>query len=411
VTEVGVWVPVVRGLVYDGSAWRRFWPETEATSTTITSGLTGTIPVATSRAIGGSVVSASTLTGGTVTVYQRAVGATAWTQIGVSATLGSGTTRAWTATCTPTICGPSEFKAVFAGGGAQGSESAVTAATVSVGTVGALTGGAITNTSLALSWTAVPGATSYQVLRNGAVVGNPTAANFTDTGLATGTTYDYQVRAMATPCTGALSPMKQGRTSQDAVTDTGSQSVTIDASVTGNWRSDGWGSYTTADVYQGFATDPTRNYTGIVDYGGAARVKSIVEAALGVNGVQRFANATVTLAEVYLYRVPAGSGSGVPVGFYTSDSQCNVGGQPGRKGTLVTVTSTAINAGKWYAIGVEHGTALVKGTSRSLATYNNSADNYAKFVSKSFNADSCDLRVTLSWSYQLSTAVAGAWLN
>ncbi len=51
------------------------------------------------------------------------------------------------------------------------------------------------NGSVTLSWTPVEGATSYQVLRNGAVVGAPTAASYTDTGMTNGTSYSYTVRA------------------------------------------------------------------------------------------------------------------------------------------------------------------------------------------------------------------------
>lgn len=51
------------------------------------------------------------------------------------------------------------------------------------------------NGSVTLSWTPVDGATSYQVLRNGSVVGTPTSASYTDTGLTNGTTYSYTVLA------------------------------------------------------------------------------------------------------------------------------------------------------------------------------------------------------------------------
>ena len=87
------------------------------------------------------------------------------------------------------------------------------------------------------------------------------------------------------------------------------------------------------------------------------------------------------------------------------------GGQPGRKGTLVAVQTTGWNAGKWYDVGVEHGEAIVKGTSRSVVTYNNSSANYSKWAAGSFSADSADMRATLSWNYQLTTAVTPAWLN
>jgi beta-glucanase (GH16 family) len=59
--------------------------------------------------------------------------------------------------------------------------------------------------SVGLSWTPVSGATSYDVLRNGAVVAQPTAANVTDTGLVNGTSYSYSVVARNIAGTSAAS--------------------------------------------------------------------------------------------------------------------------------------------------------------------------------------------------------------
>jgi hypothetical protein len=53
-----------------------------------------------------------------------------------------------------------------------------------------------TNTSVSLSWNAVSGAASYNVYRNGTKVGAPTSMSYTDTGLASGTTYSYTVAAV-----------------------------------------------------------------------------------------------------------------------------------------------------------------------------------------------------------------------
>jgi len=54
-----------------------------------------------------------------------------------------------------------------------------------------------TETSVDLAWTAVPNADSYDVYRDGAVVGNTKTASYTDTGLKASTTYHYQVVAKA----------------------------------------------------------------------------------------------------------------------------------------------------------------------------------------------------------------------
>ncbi|MEU6622139.1 glycoside hydrolase family 18 protein [Streptomyces litmocidini] len=58
-----------------------------------------------------------------------------------------------------------------------------------------LTAGSPTSTSVPLSWTAVPGATSYKVYRGGAPVATVTGTSYTATGLAPGTSYSFQVSA------------------------------------------------------------------------------------------------------------------------------------------------------------------------------------------------------------------------
>ena len=56
-----------------------------------------------------------------------------------------------------------------------------------------------------VSWTAVTGATTYSVYRNSVLVGSPTTATFTDTGLANGTAYTYTVTANNTGGSSAAS--------------------------------------------------------------------------------------------------------------------------------------------------------------------------------------------------------------
>lgn len=51
------------------------------------------------------------------------------------------------------------------------------------------------NAAVSLSWNATPGATSYTVYRDGALIGSPVAAAFTDTHLANGTSHGYVVAA------------------------------------------------------------------------------------------------------------------------------------------------------------------------------------------------------------------------
>ncbi|HWD81373.1 MAG TPA: cellulose binding domain-containing protein, partial [Kribbella sp.] len=76
------------------------------------------------------------------------------------------------------------------------------------GTVpGAPTGlsGTASGTSVNLSWSAVSGATSYNVYRNGTKVGSPTGTSYTDSGLAASTSYSYQVSASNSAGEGAKS--------------------------------------------------------------------------------------------------------------------------------------------------------------------------------------------------------------
>ncbi|HYO60072.1 carbohydrate binding domain-containing protein, partial [Archangium sp.] len=58
-----------------------------------------------------------------------------------------------------------------------------------------------TSTSVSLTWTAstdASGLAGYDVYRNGSLVGSPSPASYTDTGLSAGTAYSYSVRARDT---------------------------------------------------------------------------------------------------------------------------------------------------------------------------------------------------------------------
>jgi hypothetical protein len=72
------------------------------------------------------------------------------------------------------------------------------------GAPGGLTGTS-TSSSVSLSWSAVSGATGYNVYRNGTKVGSPSSTSYTDTGLAASTAYSYQVSASNSAGEGAKS--------------------------------------------------------------------------------------------------------------------------------------------------------------------------------------------------------------
>ncbi|MFD1657559.1 PHB depolymerase family esterase [Streptomyces caeni] len=85
------------------------------------------------------------------------------------------------------------------GGGSGGGGSALPAPT-------GLTVTGTTDTTATLGWSAVGGAASYDVYRDGARVGTTTSTGFTDTGLSAGTSYHYTVTAVdSAGAEGALS--------------------------------------------------------------------------------------------------------------------------------------------------------------------------------------------------------------
>lgn len=79
-------------------------------------------------------------------------------------------------------------------------------------TAAGLTAGSATASSLSLSWTASPGATSYRLYRGRTQVYNGSTAAYTDTELAASSTYSYTVQATNTAGTSALSAVVVGTT-------------------------------------------------------------------------------------------------------------------------------------------------------------------------------------------------------
>ncbi|GGU36690.1 chitinase [Streptomyces lavendofoliae] len=93
------------------------------------------------------------------------------------------------------------------GGGGGDPDPAVPA------TPAGLTAGTVTTSSVALSWSPVPGATGYQVYRDGARVQSVTGTSATVTGLAANTSYSFQVSATNTAGESAKSTAVTARTS------------------------------------------------------------------------------------------------------------------------------------------------------------------------------------------------------
>jgi hypothetical protein len=76
----------------------------------------------------------------------------------------------------------------------------------------------VTTSSVALDWTDSTDAQSYQVFRGGSQVGSPTSSAYTDSGLATGTSYSYTVRAVNGSNISAPSAAVTGKTGPGQVT-------------------------------------------------------------------------------------------------------------------------------------------------------------------------------------------------
>ena len=118
-----------------------------------------------------------------------------------------------------------EIVATDGGGNVSTPSTAVSATTTDITaptSPTAPTVGAVTTTSVALSWTASNdnvGVTGYTVLRNGSPVGNTGGTSYTDTGLALNTTYAYTVRAYdAAANTSAPSASVNGTTLANTIT-------------------------------------------------------------------------------------------------------------------------------------------------------------------------------------------------
>ncbi|MEV8363246.1 chitinase [Streptomyces niveus] len=102
------------------------------------------------------------------------------------------------------------------------------------GTPAGLGVGAVTSSSVALSWNAVSGATGYNIYRDGAKVQTATGTSATVTGLAAATSYQFQVSATNAVGESAKSAAVSGRTSPGGG-DPGGPAVPRHA-LTGYWQ-------------------------------------------------------------------------------------------------------------------------------------------------------------------------------
>lgn len=96
-------------------------------------------------------------------------------------------------------------KAVNAGGASAASAAAL--ATPQAVVIAAPSGLVATagDAQVALTWTAVTGASGYQVFRNGVLIANPVTNSYVDTGVTNGTTYSYTLKTVVGAATSAAS--------------------------------------------------------------------------------------------------------------------------------------------------------------------------------------------------------------
>ncbi|MEU6708221.1 chitinase [Streptomyces wuyuanensis] len=129
---------------------------------------------------------------GTTDVSVWTPGGSGWSQLSTTFTTGSGTTSV-TVYTHGWYGQPAYFAddvSVFGPDGGGGDPDPVVPPTP-----GGLTAGAVTSSSVALSWSGSSGATGYHVYRNGTRIQSVTGTSTTVTGLAASTSYQFQVSA------------------------------------------------------------------------------------------------------------------------------------------------------------------------------------------------------------------------
>jgi poly(3-hydroxybutyrate) depolymerase len=152
-----------------------------------------------------------------------------------------------------------------------------------------LTVGAVTNTTVALSWTATSGASSYTVYRDGVSVGTPTTNAFTDTGLTANTDYTYTVSATNVKGTSPQSSSVSATTTNAAVP----------AQVTGLTH----GTATATSIPLSWTAVSGATSYNIYRNGSALPI--------GNSTTNSYTDTGVTAANTYIYNVAAANANGV----------------------------------------------------------------------------------------------------
>jgi hypothetical protein len=270
-----------------------------STSLTFAATAGGSSPAAQTVSVtnGGS----GTLSGLAIGTITYGAGASGWLAASLSATSAPATV---TLTATLGILAPGSYTAIVpvassASGVTNSPQNigvAFTVSGVAPATPTGLTVTATTTSSVSLSWGASSGATSYQLYRNGTEVYSNSLTSYTDLGLASGTTYQYAVRATNAYGSSAQSNPVSGTTVATAQVDFWSNDATdgsINAYVDGTLV----GTLTQHFLYP---SKPTWGATGTL----LATVQpgSHTLSALSTTGVTWNQTVTVTPGEQLLYQ-------------------------------------------------------------------------------------------------------------
>ncbi|MGO9230350.1 MAG: SBBP repeat-containing protein, partial [Bryobacteraceae bacterium] len=184
--------------------------------------------------------------------------------------------------------------------------------------------------SVALSWTAPSGATSYSVYRGTSAGGESTTAiatgitatAYSDTGLTNGTTYYYKVAAVNSGGTSALSAETSATPEPSAPSaPTGLTATASSGSVTLNWTAPSGA--TSYNVYRGTSA------------GG----ESTTALATGITSAS-YSDSSVTSGTIYYYKVAAVNGSGTSA----LSAETSATPQPSAPSAPTGLTATAGNS-------------------------------------------------------------------
>lgn len=174
------------------------------------------------------------------TIFEAEVSADPTFSTGVSSQSLAGLTTGF-AGLAPATTYYAQVLALNGNGIPTASTSAVTAATLAPSAPSGVSGAGQTTSSILWSWTAVPGATSYNVFEatnTASLVGTSPMASFLDTGLSTNTAYGVVVQAAGQNGGGALSPAATAYTLAAAPSGLAAAPVGY-SSATLSWSADG----------------------------------------------------------------------------------------------------------------------------------------------------------------------------